>query len=244
MINVMDIKPCKRGHVAERNSEGKCRDCVRQRNRAYYAVAALDPAYVKLRRAQETERRNDPATKEADRVRRQLRRADPVKRARERELDQASRVKPERKKRESEYASSIRKIPERAVQLRRNWLRKAYNITPDDYNALLEAQGGHCALCPATRHSVKCGRPLGIDHDHGSKHIRGLLCHACNVTLGLQGDTLDTFMLSPFCTPLVMQYLIGPADRTFAGLVSWYRAGGPHQPRRLNLVHGEMSTAA
>ena len=45
------------------------------------------------------------------------------------------------------------------------------------YEAMLEAQGGVCALCgrePSER------RRLDIDHDHKDMYIRGLLCHRCN----------------------------------------------------------------
>jgi hypothetical protein len=50
---------------------------------------------------------------------------------------------------------------------------------------MLEKQGGVCAVCG--------GPPLGkgryhVDHDHVTGHVRGLLCHKCNVALGLVGD--------------------------------------------------------
>ena len=45
------------------------------------------------------------------------------------------------------------------------------------YQGLLEAQGGVCAIClrpPTDR------RRLDIDHDHSRMTVRGLLCHRCN----------------------------------------------------------------
>lgn len=52
-------------------------------------------------------------------------------------------------------------------------------LTDDDYARLLEAQDGHCALCPATPKT----RRLNIDHDHRTMKVRGLLCHRCNRAL-------------------------------------------------------------
>lgn len=66
-------------------------------------------------------------------------------------------------------------------------LRK-FNLTRAGYQALLEEQGGCCAIC---LRPPKKNR-LAIDHDHaccpGSGScghcIRGLLCAGCNVQLG------------------------------------------------------------
>ena len=48
------------------------------------------------------------------------------------------------------------------------------------YQAMLEAQGGRCAIClrPPTEK-----RRLDMDHDHGSMRLRGLLCSVCNQRL-------------------------------------------------------------
>ena len=47
------------------------------------------------------------------------------------------------------------------------------------YDEMLEAQDGHCALCPAVAKS----RRLHIDHDHKTLAVRGLLCFRCNAAL-------------------------------------------------------------
>lgn len=78
----------------------------------------------------------------------------------------------------------------------RNLLR--FNITPEQYEAMLEAQGGACALCGRLAESRR--RRLAVDHDHRccprdytvtsvyprscGKCVRGLLCDSCNQMLG------------------------------------------------------------
>lgn len=56
---------------------------------------------------------------------------------------------------------------------------KHLGITDGAYTALLEAQGGHCALCPNTPKT----RRLHVDHDHATGEVRALLCHRCNRNL-------------------------------------------------------------
>jgi hypothetical protein len=77
-----------------------------------------------------------------------------------------------------------------------------YGITPDDYRVLYVAQKGRCWICrkakglhpddPAGRGS----RRLGIDHDHLTGAVRGLLCtggdKTCNRIIGwLSGPALQ-----------------------------------------------------
>ena len=58
---------------------------------------------------------------------------------------------------------------------------RKYGLTTEQYDELLVAQGGVCAVCaePPAR-----GR-LHVDHDHGTGRIRGLLCRRCNTGLYL-----------------------------------------------------------
>ena len=66
-------------------------------------------------------------------------------------------------------------------------LKWRYKFTAADYVHLLIKQGGHCALCPA-RPTIR--EPyLCVDHIHGTKTVRGLLCGKCNKGLGMLRDT-------------------------------------------------------
>lgn len=63
-------------------------------------------------------------------------------------------------------------------------LRSKYGISLDDYNRMLEEQGGGCAICGKT----PSNRRLHVDHDHKTGKVRGLTCYKCNVGLGYFGD--------------------------------------------------------
>lgn len=52
-------------------------------------------------------------------------------------------------------------------------------LSAEEYLAILEEQGGHCALCDALPKRMK----LHTDHDHKTGLIRGLLCFRCNRAL-------------------------------------------------------------
>lgn len=63
-------------------------------------------------------------------------------------------------------------------------LRK-YGITQEQYDAMLEAQGGRCAGCATDNPGAKgwC-----IDHCHKSGRVRVLLCNRCNTVFGLTDE--------------------------------------------------------
>jgi len=56
--------------------------------------------------------------------------------------------------------------------------RSRLGLTLDDYERLLAAQGGVCAICK--RPPKQGGRRLHVDHDHSTGSVRGLLCFICN----------------------------------------------------------------
>lgn len=74
-------------------------------------------------------------------------------------------------------------------------MRRLFGITLDDFEAMLAAQGGVCAIChEACDWKRRDKQPLVVDHDHATGRVRGLLCHACNGLLGWARD--NTHVLS------------------------------------------------
>lgn len=69
-------------------------------------------------------------------------------------------------------------------------LRRRFGISSADYNRLLLAQGSVCAICLQPE-LWNGGRVLSVDHDHRTNAVRGLLCHNCNVSIGLLGESPD-----------------------------------------------------
>lgn len=88
-----------------------------------------------------------------------------------------------------------RSDPERTARNRLRDRCRLFGITVEDYDRMLEAQGGGCAICGATAEDN--GRALAIDHDHAccpgsgarvgevcGQCVRGLLCSPCNIAVG------------------------------------------------------------
>lgn len=72
-------------------------------------------------------------------------------------------------------------------------IRRAYGITPADYDRMLSEQGGQCGICPASKPGGNSAR-FHVDHCHASGKVRGLLCSRCNQMLGQAHD--DVTILS------------------------------------------------
>lgn len=68
---------------------------------------------------------------------------------------------------------------------RRAKLLRLFGLTVEEFDALLDAQGGACAICESP---CRTGKRLAVDHDHGTGDVRGLLCAACNRGLGYFRD--------------------------------------------------------
>lgn len=65
-------------------------------------------------------------------------------------------------------------------QRRSQGLKRAYGITADDFDIMLEKQNNACAIC----FRKQGDKHLHVDHCHDTGKVRGLLCHQCNWYLG------------------------------------------------------------
>ena len=62
-------------------------------------------------------------------------------------------------------------------------LKRRCGLSIADVDAMIEAQGGTCAVCP--------GPPQHVDHNHDTGEVRGILCFNCNQALGNARDNPD-----------------------------------------------------
>lgn len=71
---------------------------------------------------------------------------------------------------------------------RRYQLKRLYGIDLEHYDAILQRQGGVCAICRLSETTIdrRTGKPwpLAVDHNHNTGELRGLLCRRCNNALG------------------------------------------------------------
>lgn len=68
-------------------------------------------------------------------------------------------------------------------------MRRIYGISLKDFDALLEFQGGGCAICAKPIDAMR--RRMNVDHDHKTGKVRGILCSGCNTGLGHLGDNVE-----------------------------------------------------
>ena len=67
-------------------------------------------------------------------------------------------------------------------------LQRLYGITLEDYDMMILAQDGKCAICETTSPRGNTGR-FHVDHNHDTGEVRGLLCSNCNTGIGLLQDS-------------------------------------------------------
>lgn len=75
---------------------------------------------------------------------------------------------------------------------RASQLKLRYGITPEQYDELLAAQDGVCAICDSPEPGRRRSDFMPVDHDHVTGEVRGILCHDCNTLLGAARDNPTT----------------------------------------------------
>jgi hypothetical protein len=71
--------------------------------------------------------------------------------------------------------------PDGRKKTRERNLAAKFGITPEEFRGMSARQGDVCAICGDSPRN----QALSIDHIHGSKVIRGLLCDRCNAGIGM-----------------------------------------------------------
>lgn len=68
-------------------------------------------------------------------------------------------------------------------------VKSRFGITVDERDDLLASQGGRCAACAEA--TAFNGSSVGahVDHDHATGRVRAVLCHRCNVALGVAKES-------------------------------------------------------
>lgn len=96
------------------------------------------------------------------------------------------------RKKEKRYDKEWREAnPDKVKTNRRTGLLRRYGLTEEDFNAMLAAQNGACAICKSTDPQDRWGR-FHVDHCHTTGKVRGLLCSHCNTGLGKFYDNTET----------------------------------------------------
>lgn len=80
-----------------------------------------------------------------------------------------------RKERDSRDPDRIRKMD----------LKAKYGLSLEDYEAMLLAQEGRCAICGVA------DEKLVVDHNHATGRVRSLLCHLCNAMIGCARESAE-----------------------------------------------------
>ncbi len=71
--------------------------------------------------------------------------------------------------------------------------KRMYDVTQEEYDAMLAAQCGGCAICGCKpdKQTHKAIKQLPVDHCHATGAVRGLVCHSCNNGIGRFFDSPD-----------------------------------------------------
>jgi hypothetical protein len=93
-------------------------------------------------------------------------------------------------------------------------LIRAYGITLQQAQQILEDQGGTCSIC---RTSLEFGAKIYkhracVDHCHSTGAFRGILCHYCNTALGYLKDDIEIFSSA-------IKYIIETKEKIASGSI-------------------------
>ncbi len=96
-------------------------------------------------------------------------------------------VEERRRQSKKAYLTTSKGKAAKALASRKYGLKSKYNMTPEEYDDLLNEQNGVCAICGEEESSGRWhGKErLAVDHCHKTGKVRALLCRGCNMSIGI-----------------------------------------------------------
>ena len=90
------------------------------------------------------------------------------------------------RKRRIKLNNSRHGFPSYKIVTEANWKNQGIvfngkKFTLEIYNLLLQIQNHRCYLCEGTDIMIR----FSVDHNHETGEVRGLLCHGCNMAVGI-----------------------------------------------------------
>ena len=93
---------------------------------------------------------------------------------------------------QQKYRSAAKKWAAENPEKRKTQRVRKYGIDASGYDAMLEQQGGKCAICGSCDCGDRRGGRFHVDHCHATGVTRGLLCAHCNLGLGKFKDSIKS----------------------------------------------------
>ena len=75
--------------------------------------------------------------------------------------------------------------------LRNRHLLYEHGITLEQYESIVEKQGGKCPVCKKLLSETTKTKSPHVDHNHITGNIRGVLCGKCNRGIGFIEDNVE-----------------------------------------------------
>jgi hypothetical protein len=125
--------------------------------------------------------------------------------ARSKEYDRTHREQisaQHRTRRETDPAYKAKILAKGRIHGRRYTLKWKYGLSLEDYDAMVERQGGVCLFCDRPTEA-----PLYVDHCHVTNLVRALLCRGCNAGIGHFGENPVVMRRSALFVELWLQHI-------------------------------------
>ncbi len=134
-----------------------------------------------------------PDVKARAKARIAAKRKTPEARAKKKASERVRMAKPGMQAKRTSYQKEWYNRPGMAARKRGFKLKFLYGMSTADYDKMYQDQEARCAICGIHQSELK--KALGVDHNHITDVVRGLLCSNCNTAIGkLNSDTDSTLL--------------------------------------------------